>query len=114
MAKKTTRFLIETSASKPDVERGVKTLTRVKKPPLYKVVMLNDDFTPMDFVVHILQNLFQKSFEEATEIMLAIHHKGAAICGVYSLEVAETKANQAMQLARRHDHPLKCTIEVEG
>jgi ATP-dependent Clp protease adaptor protein ClpS len=84
-----------------------------KKPSLYKVVMLNDDFTPMDFVVEILKNLFHKSEDEAVRIMLEIHQKGAAICGIFTLDIAETKADLAMQYARLQDHPLQCIVERE-
>jgi ATP-dependent Clp protease adaptor protein ClpS len=92
---------------------AVKTKPKTKKPSLYKVLMLNDDYTPMEFVVHCLERFFGKSNEEATRIMLHVHHKGVGICGVYTYEVAETKVNQVMDLARQHQHPLQCTIEKE-
>ncbi|MBF0308044.1 MAG: ATP-dependent Clp protease adapter ClpS [Magnetococcales bacterium] len=87
------------------------TRTRVKEPSLFKVVLLNDDFTPMDFVVDLLMGLFQKSEEEATTIMLNIHHKGQGLCGIYTRDIAETKVNQVHALARNADHPLKCRME---
>jgi len=90
-----------------------KTRPKTKKPSMYKVLMLNDDYTPMDFVVQILQTFFQKSEEEAVRIMLNVHQKGVGICGVYSFEVAETKVMQVIDSARRHEHPLQCTLEKE-
>ena len=80
---------------------------------MYKVLMLNDDYTPMEFVVHVLERFFGKGREEATHIMLQVHHKGVGVCGVFSYEVAETKVNQAMDLARQNQHPLQCTIEKD-
>ncbi|HKU93699.1 MAG TPA: ATP-dependent Clp protease adapter ClpS [Vineibacter sp.] len=94
---------------------GTVTLTKpkTKKPSMYKVLMLNDDYTPMEFVVHVLERFFSKSREEATRIMLHVHQKGVGICGVYTYEVAETKVTQVMDLARKHQHPLQCTLEKE-
>jgi ATP-dependent Clp protease adaptor protein ClpS len=91
------------------------TLTRVrtKKPSMYKVLMLNDDYTPMEFVVDVLQHIFQKNREEATKIMLHVHQKGVGICGVYTYEVAETKVTQTVDYARKNQHPLQCTLEKE-
>ena len=89
------------------------TRTRTKKPSMYKVLMLNDDYTPMEFVVHVLERFFQKSREEATRIMLHVHRRGVGVCGVYTYEVAETKVTQVMDLARQNQHPLQCTIEKE-
>lgn len=91
----------------------VKSRTKPKKPAMYKVLMLNDDYTPMEFVVHVLESFFGKSREEATEIMLAVHHRGVGVCGVYTYEVAETKVNQVVDYARKHEHPLQCTLEKE-
>jgi ATP-dependent Clp protease adaptor protein ClpS len=91
----------------------VKTRPRTKKPSMYKVLMLNDDYTPMEFVVHVLERFFQKSREEATRIMLHVHRRGVGVCGVYTYEVAETKVTQVMDLARQNQHPLQCTIEKE-
>ncbi|MEG3617607.1 ATP-dependent Clp protease adapter ClpS [Magnetovibrio sp. PR-2] len=92
----------------------LKTRPKTKKPSMYKVLMLNDDYTPMEFVVHILEHIFNKSAEEATQIMLHVHQKGVGVCGVYTHEVAETKANQVMDLARQNQHPLQCTIEKDA
>ena len=88
-----------------------KTKDIVKEPKLYNVVMLNDDFTPMDFVVSLLQSLFDKTAQEATEIMLQIHRSGVGVCGVFTYEVAEMKAAQVVEAARRSQHPLRCEIE---
>jgi len=84
---------------------------RTKKPPMYQVVLLNDDFTPMDFVVDILCQYFQKSEPAATHIMLAVHHEGRGICGIYPFEIAESKTNLVRQTSREHGHPLKCLME---
>ena len=91
----------------------VKPRPKVKKPSMYKVLMLNDDYTPMEFVVHVLERFFGKSAEEATQIMLHVHQKGVGICGVFTFEIAETKVNQTMELARKNQHPLQCTLEKE-
>ncbi|MEO5373969.1 MAG: ATP-dependent Clp protease adapter ClpS [Alphaproteobacteria bacterium] len=90
-----------------------KTRPKTKKPAMYKVLMLNDDYTPMEFVVHVLENFFSKSREEATRIMLHVHQRGVGVCGVFTYEVAETKVQQVMDLARQNQHPLQCTIEKE-
>jgi ATP-dependent Clp protease adaptor protein ClpS len=94
---------------------GVDTKVRpkTKKPSLYKVLLLNDDYTPMEFVIHVLERFFAKEHEEAVEIMLHVHQRGVGICGVYTFEVAETKVTQVIELARRHQHPLQCTMEKE-
>ncbi|WP_044409755.1 ATP-dependent Clp protease adapter ClpS [Thiomicrospira microaerophila] len=86
---------------------------KAKPPKRYKVILLNDDFTPMDFVVDVLIRFFVMSEEEAVQVMLAVHQKGKGVCGVYSREVAETKAFQVNQYARQHQHPLMCQIEAE-
>ncbi|MFM2357075.1 MAG: hypothetical protein RLZZ528_2811 [Pseudomonadota bacterium] len=90
-----------------------KTKTRTQRPPLYKVMLLNDDYTPMEFVVHVLERFFGLSHAQAFEIMLTVHKKGLAVVGVFSFEVAETKVAQVMDFARRHQHPLQCTMEKE-
>lgn len=87
------------------------TRIKPKKPPLYKVLMLNDDYTPMEFVVHALERFFAKSQEEAARITVHIHRKGVGVCGEFTYEVAETKITQVMDLARENQHPLQCTIE---
>jgi ATP-dependent Clp protease adaptor protein ClpS len=86
---------------------------RTKKPSMYKVLMLNDDYTPMEFVVYVLERFFQKSREDATRVMLHVHQRGVGICGVYSYEVAETKVTQVMDFARQNQHPLQCTLEKD-
>lgn len=78
---------------------------------MYRVVMLNDDHTPMDFAVEVLEKVFDKSPPEATELMLNVHIEGSAVCGVYSFEIAETKATQAIGMSKRHNHPLRCILE---
>ena len=88
-----------------------KTKTRTKRPNLYRVLPLNDDYTPMEFVVHVLERFFNKSREDATRIMLHINQNGAGECGVYTYEVAETKVTQVMDFARKHQHPLQCVME---
>ncbi len=90
-----------------------KTKTRTQRPPMYKVLLLNDDYTPMEFVVHVLERFFGMSHAYAFDIMLTVHKKGVAVVGVFSFEVAETKVAQVMDFARRHQHPLQCTLEKE-
>jgi len=97
----------------PNTGVVVKTRPKTRKPAMYKVLMLNDDYTPMEFVVHVLERFFQKTREEATRIMLHVHRRGVGVCGVYTYEVAETKVTQVMDLARQNQHPLQCTIEKE-
>ena len=101
--------------SNDENQTGIVTKTRpeTKKPSLYKVLLLNDDYTPMEFVVHVLERFFNKGREEATRIMLHVHQKGVGICGVYTYEVAETKVTQVMDFSRQHQHPLQCTMEKE-
>ena len=85
--------------------------TRVEKPAKYKVHLHNDDYTPMDFVISILQDYFAKEIEEATKIMLLVHNTGIGMCGVYPKEIAETKVHQVVEVALKHQHPLRCTME---
>jgi ATP-dependent Clp protease adaptor protein ClpS len=94
---------------------GVATRTKSKtqKPDLYKVLMLNDDYTPMEFVVHCLQTFFRMSAEDATRVMLHVHQRGVGVCGIFTYEVAETKVNQVIDFAREHQHPLQCTMEKD-
>ena len=87
--------------------------TKTQKPSMYRVLLLNDDYTPMEFVVLILERIFGKSVEEATKIMLHVHQRGVGVCGVYTFEVAETKVAQVNDFARQHQHPLQCTMEKE-
>jgi ATP-dependent Clp protease adaptor protein ClpS len=85
--------------------------TRTKPPPLFKVLLLNDDYTPMDFVIGVLQKFFAMDFERATRVMLQVHTEGMGVCGVYTRDLAATKVEQVTQYARRHQHPLQCTME---
>ena len=89
----------------------VRAKPKTKQPSMYKVLMLNDDYTPMEFVVHTLERFFNKNRQEATRIMLHVHRRGVGICGVYTYEVAETKVTQVMDFARKHQHPLQCVME---
>lgn len=84
---------------------------KIKPPPLYKLILLNDDYTTMEFVVEVLQRFFNMSLEQAQTIMLKIHNEGSAICGVYTRDVAETKLAQVTEYARQHEHPLRCNME---
>lgn len=92
---------------------ALKTRPKTQRPPMYKVLLLNDDYTPMEFVVHILERFFGLNHAQSFEIMLTVHKKGLAVVGVFSFEVAETKVGQVMDFARRHQHPLQCTMEKE-
>jgi ATP-dependent Clp protease adaptor protein ClpS len=89
----------------------VKPKQKTKKPSMYKVIMLNDDYTPMEFVIHVLERFFSKNREEATKIMLHVHQRGVGVCGTFTYEIAETKVTQVMDFARQHQHPLQCTVE---
>ncbi|MEM9796042.1 MAG: ATP-dependent Clp protease adapter ClpS [Pseudomonadota bacterium] len=105
-------------ADRPEDEDGdtavvTKTRAKTQRPPLYKVLLLNDDYTPMEFVVHVLERFFGISHSQAVEIMLTVHKKGVAVVGVFSHEIAETKVAQVMDFARRNQHPLQCTMEKE-
>ncbi|SLN40490.1 ATP-dependent Clp protease adapter protein ClpS [Pseudoruegeria aquimaris] len=112
---KQTPFLMSDKNDQGDGDTGVLTKTRSKtaRPPLYKVLLLNDDYTPMEFVVHVLERFFGLSHQQSFEIMLTVHKKGVAVVGVFSHEIAETKVTQVMDYARRHQHPLQCTMEKE-
>jgi ATP-dependent Clp protease adaptor protein ClpS len=106
------------SERRTDTERGQKfdlaveeAKPEIKEPPLYRVVLINDDFTPMEFVVNILESIFGMERTRATQVMLEVHTKGKGICGVYNFEIAETKVAQVMGLAQQHQHPLLCTME---
>jgi ATP-dependent Clp protease adaptor protein ClpS len=91
----------------------VKAKPKTKKPSMYKVLMLNDDYTPMEFVVHVLEQFFSMTNEDAARIMLHVHRRGVGICGVFTYEVAETKVTQVIDYARQHQHPLQCTLEKD-
>ena len=119
----TARFIFEGSIhpqgadddkdSGADNEVGIatKTRTKPKKPSQYKVLLLNDDYTPMEFVVMVLKRFFGMDLEQATRVMLHVHQKGVGVCGIFPYEVAETKVNQVMDFARQNQHPLQCTLE---
>jgi len=96
-----------------DEQVGIATKTKAapKKPSQYRVLMLNDDYTPMEFVVMVLKRFFAMDLEQATRVMLHVHQKGVGVCGVFPYEVAETKVNQVMDFARQNQHPLQCTLE---
>ena len=96
-----------------DASVAVKTKPKTKRPPLYKVLLLNDDYTPMEFVVLVLERFFGLNHAQAFEIMLTVHKKGLAVVGVFSHEIAETKVSQVMEFAQRNQHPLQCTMEKE-
>ncbi len=102
-----------TSITRPATIAVVETKPKVQKPSLYRVLILNDDYTPMEFVVYVLERFFNKSREDATRIMLHVHQTGVGVCGVYTYEVAETKVAQVVDMARRHQHPLQCTMEKD-
>ena len=91
----------------------LKTRPKTQKPSMYKVLLLNDDYTPMEFVVHVLESIFKKSRQEATDIMLHVHRRGVGVCGIFTFEVAETKVAQVMDFARANEQPLQCTMEKE-
>ena len=96
-----------------DEEYGVATARpALKRPLLYKVIMLNDDYTPMEFVIHVLERFFSMDPEKATQIMLTVHTKGAAVCGIYPRDIAETKAEYVMEYAKENQHPLMCRVAV--
>jgi ATP-dependent Clp protease adaptor protein ClpS len=96
-----------------DGQVGIATKTRAKpkKPSQFKVLMLNDDYTPMEFVVMVLKRFFHMDLEQATRVMLHVHQKGVGVCGIFPYEIAETKVNQVMDFARQNQHPLQCTLE---
>ena len=96
-----------------DHEKGLllDTKSKIKKPSMYNVLLLNDDYTPMEFVIIVLENIFNKKQEDATQIMLHVHKKGVGICGTFTYEVAETKCKAVMDMAKKDEHPLQCTME---
>lgn len=99
-----------------DKERGVavqESQPELKRPPMYKVLLINDDYTPMEFVVHILEDFFSMDRVKATQVMLTVHTQGKGLCGIYTRDVAETKVNQVNAYSRRHQHPLLCTMEAD-
>ena len=106
-------YMSKKSEDDNDTSILVETRPKTKRPPLYKVLLLNDDYTPMEFVVRVLERFVGLSHSQAFEIMLTVHKKGVAVVGVFSHEIAETKVGQVMDFARRHQHPLQCTMEKE-
>ena len=110
-ARPTTTASGATTRADPGTAVITKTKPQTKKPSLYRVLLLNDDYTPMEFVVHVLERFFNKDRETATRIMLHVHHHGIGECGIYTYEVAETKVTQVMDFARKHQHPLQCVME---
>tara|TARA_B110000438_G_scaffold223741_1_gene217381 strand:- start:1579 stop:1908 length:330 start_codon:yes stop_codon:yes gene_type:complete len=96
-----------------DLERGIllDSKPKTKKPSMYNVLLLNDDYTPMEFVIIVLEGIFNKKQEEATQIMLHVHKNGVGICGTFTYEVAESKCNAVMDMAKKNEHPLQCTME---
>jgi ATP-dependent Clp protease adaptor protein ClpS len=115
MQSKMTNRITASQDDNPDGDTSVVTKTKPKtaKPPMYKVMLLNDDYTPMEFVVHVLERFFAINHQSSIEIMMTVHKKGAAVVGVFSHDIAETKVTQVMDLGRKHEHPLQCTIEKE-
>ncbi len=108
---------VRAMASNPDSDSDSGTVTQdatpeLKKPPLFKVVLLNDDYTPMEFVVEVLETFFSMNREQATQVMLTVHTRGKGVCGIYTRDIAETKSAQVNQYAREHQHPLLCEIEA--
>ena len=101
----------EDDGSGTQIGIATKTRTKPKKPSQYKVLLLNDDYTPMEFVVLVLKRFFGMNMDEATRVMLHVHQKGVGVCGIFTYEVAETKVNQVMDFARENQHPLQCTLE---
>jgi ATP-dependent Clp protease adaptor protein ClpS len=109
--------MTQTPVVTPNISPGENLAEQVRpaleRPPMFKVLLLNDDYTPMDFVVQVLEKFFQKDTDEAVRIMIAVHQNGVGLCGVYPFEVAETKALQVVEFARSNDHPLQTAIEKE-
>ncbi|MDQ6961853.1 MAG: ATP-dependent Clp protease adapter ClpS [Mariprofundaceae bacterium] len=99
----------QSSVAKPDLAQD----TKIQPPSMYRILLLNDDFTPMDFVVDVLKQLFHKTEDESIQLMLQIHHQGQATCGVYSYEVADQKVQQVNHYSQKHQHPLKCIMEKD-
>ena len=108
------KFIMQENINdKNDVERGLllDSKIKIKKPSMYNVLLLNDDYTPMEFVIMVLEKIFNKKQEDATQIMLHVHKNGVGICGTFTYEVAETKCKIVMDMAKKNEHPLQCTME---
>ncbi len=101
------------NGGRPGVGLATRTRPKTKKPSLYKVLLLNDDYTPMEFVVHVLKAFFQMDTDQATRVMIHVHQKGVGVCGIFTYEVAETKVTQVMDFAQKNQHPLQCTLEKD-
>ena len=99
--------------NKNETNTDVLTKEKVKTPNMYVVVLINDDYTPMEFVIYVLQTIFKKDYEEAKNIMLSVHNSGKGICGIYPLDIAESKANQVVEYARINQHPLECKVQKQ-
>ncbi len=113
MTRFTPPFLADDPPSSEETDILTQTKPKTQRPPMYKVMLLNDDYTPMEFVVLVLERFFGITHSQAVEIMLTVHKKGLAVVGVFSFEIAETKVAQVMDFARRNQHPLQCTMEKE-
>jgi ATP-dependent Clp protease adaptor protein ClpS len=100
-------------SGRPGVGLATRTRPKTQKPSLYKVLLLNDDYTPMEFVVHVLKGFFSMDTDQATRVMLHVHQKGVGVCGIFTYEVAETKVTQVMDFASKNQHPLQCTLEKD-
>ena len=107
------QIMSENEEGDEDQELLIKTKPKTKRPPLYKVLLINDDYTPMEFVIYVLQTIFKKTYEEAKKIMLLVHNEGKGICGIYSLDIAESKANQVIEFSRVNQHPLECKVQKQ-
>jgi len=101
------------NGGRPGVGLATRTRPKTQKPSLYKVLLLNDDYTPMEFVVHVLKAFFQMDTDQATRVMIHVHQKGVGVCGIFTYEVAETKVTQVMDFAQKNQHPLQCTLEKD-
>ena len=101
------------NGGRPGVGLATRTRPKTKKPSLYKVLLLNDDYTPMEFVVRVLKAFFQMDTDQATRVMIHVHQKGVGVCGIFTYEVAETKVTQVMDFAQKNQHPLQCTLEKD-
>ena len=97
-----------------DLEQDQEVITKVKPPSQFKVILLNDDFTTMEFVIYVLQKFFHKTYEDAFQVMTEVHEKGSGLCGIYSYDIARTKADQVQQEAQNKNYPLKCIIEKDS
>lgn len=107
---KSITFPSQSSATEPELAQEI----QIQRPPMYRILLLNDDFTPMDFVVDVLKHFFHKTEEESIQLMLQIHHQDQAVCGIYTYEIAEQKVNQVNHYSQQHQHPLQCMMEKDS